>query len=316
MIKDPFENPLSQNEHPSFPAPIKKIPETKEELLNMIENQEVVVSKAIYFENGEPACFMDVRGREELVPQSINPGSIGTPSSVALEQFFDPCGEREENIMMAMNIQNFVLEGTQVAHPGIMFGAGCLFGFVEEVITLQHYPDDSIVIKPTMYLGMGGLSAAGTQLESVAATSTWRGLSAVFARMLGFVTVGYVSCGEAMGFLLEGVRDSIDGVIEQEEQERKLAAELSLLREIHFTTNKEKAEKITIIANSEEQQLRKSGRICQQFVSQNSLMMVASFKESICQPSTTGYEGSGTSECLCTYNDSRNGGNMLYWKEF
>ncbi len=311
MIKDPFENPLSQNELPDFPSSVEKIPETREELLKMIENREVMISKALYFEDGEPACFMDVRGREELTPGFITPAPQGTPSSVALEQIFDPCGKREEDKLMTMNIQNFVLEGTQVAHPGIMFGAGCLFGFMEEVIKLHDYPRENPTVKPTMYISLTAISVAGTRLEPAA--TTFRAVGAVFARMLGFMTVGYVSCGNTVDFVIEmtGVREGIDQEIERE----KLAEELSRLRKTHFTTNQKKAKKTTIIANTEKQQIEKNDEFCRQFITQNSLWQVASYKESICQPSSTGYEGSGTSECLCVYNDLRNQGNLLYWKE-
>ena len=316
MIKDPLEDPLSQNEHPGFPPPMEKIPETKEELLKMIENREVVVSKALYFENGEPACFMDVRGREELVPEPIPLASYETPSSVALEQVLDPCGEREENKLVAMNIQNFVLEGTQVAHPLIMLGGGCLLGLVGEGIKLDNYPDTPPGYDISLSITVSGIAAAGTQTEPKAAIATLRGLGAAFARMLGLVTVGYVACGKTVGFFLEGVRETIDQDIrlrEQRKKEREQERELSMLQRSYFTTNRDEGKKIIIIANNKEEQMRKSDNLCQLFVSQNSLKRVASYKESTCQPSPTGYRGSGTSECLCVYNDLIKAG-LLYRK--
>ena len=183
-------------------------------LLKMLESGEAFLTKAVYFKNGDPFCFMDVSGQEDMVPQFATSAPRDFPSAIASTQILPKCTESEE-IQLAYNIQNFVPEGTQIVlAPYLIVGLGaCAVGIIEEVAEID-WGNNSLGLKYGTFTSLIALTGAGTAGDT-SVSRTWKGLRVAGARVLGGVALGYLACGKVAGYFVEKW-EKRDRLMEQE----------------------------------------------------------------------------------------------------
>ena len=207
--------PNSLAEPEIFSQKIERIPKNNEDLLKMLQNGEAVATTAIYFENKDPVCFIDVRGQENMVPEFATPAPLEFPSSIAPQQVLRHCSINKRK-KLAYIAQGFVPEGTKVAGgwiKGIVTLATCFIAFTEMT---RDYPEENLSMRTIILLAtLTSIAAIGAIGEGILSNGEMNLPRAsheelnpkklkrsIGGRIFGGMAIGYLACG-GVGYIIE-----------------------------------------------------------------------------------------------------------------
>ena len=160
---------------------------TKDEVLSMMKEGKLVVSKAIVMDGKKPKCYIDVD--EKTAPPFAKPAAKNSRSSASPN--LPPCSDKEID-KVAQNASRLAIEGTAdaklAAGPGplLVIPLGCAIGLTVSGLNLGDAP------------GFAG----------VAAGYMWLKGGTVSAITLGAGIAAYAGCSNGITYLLERLPSS------------------------------------------------------------------------------------------------------------
>ena len=197
-----------------------------EDPIDMLKNGTAVISKAVYFKDGNPVCFININ-QKKLIPDFATPASSDFSSHVSFKTNFPSCGVKEKN-RTAHLARGFVIGGTQMAGlPFLLLGMAittigtCSIAVWERVtenpMSTPKYTHESMTTGGAIGASAGVIAG---DMESKKYTNdikklknvtkmTARGALALGGGAIGagggavLAGLGYLICGETVRYIIE-----------------------------------------------------------------------------------------------------------------